>query len=419
MWCLVLLVVELVLKVNSVDICRTIDNTFWEESKQKCLSCGPCSYGTARNVNAKYTGPTGPHGDEQCLPCRKCTNGYYVHKPEYGNIPAACTLCSTDCASRHRYTEETCNTRHNWKCGGCLLGYADESGNTDIPCLKPPNTKIEEVTKFPFKKSTIESVRRSDLAMSAQAKSTMKETPHVGLYFAIVISCLVIMLVISIIVIHRRKTNRHSRARTMPDYSQINSGIETDGPLERRNDNHLNVGQLNEPEGPSLRRLPNIHTSYTRSNIERGRAHLPSSPINNFVKRLCGCTASDCKNCGDLLSSKNVVVTGEMILKISREICHDCINVFKELGVSDADVYNIDNDRTRDPQNIPQSDVIYKCFARWLQIKGVDARLHDLTRALCRSDFHKVNDFISSDMAPHDNYCEINLGAVGPDSQSQ
>lgn len=124
---------------------------------------------------------------------------------------------------------------------------------------------------------------------------------------------------------------------------------------------------------------------------------------------VCRCptlTADDCReSCGPLIEkpSRNIGGNNDLITVIANNVCHNPLELFRYIGAKDSDIYNLNDDRYKNPDRVSQKDFIYNVLKRWLQVNN-EAKSHTLFQGLCHGGFHRINKSIYeqySDLFPH------------------
>ncbi|WAQ99492.1 hypothetical protein MAR_023865 [Mya arenaria] len=398
-------------KSNEIQ-CNAQDNYRWKSKLKKCVRCRDCPSGKARNFTEEYTGKRGLHGDEECLKCHKCGDGYYVHIPEFGGIPGTCVTCSSSCADRNRLMEQECGKDSNWRCGGCIFRYTDYgASNTDLPC-------------YIRKEYTQSTTNLPESNNSSTKVPPENDTNAVMVLLACVGMTIFIFAVLSVLCVrHMRRSKLTTpvndlEVRNQDKYIQIHqhdNDIECDcaGDVDSgrigfklahyENSDERVRAELLSNRGQRGQELSNpLSGTETFDNLHKVCKQL-SEYWSSTRKRqqVCECILdTSCEKCEQLLhyvEDVSLMDKGVLLKDISGEICHDPLDLFKALGVKDSDIYSLDDDRNRNVDQIPQSEFIYRVLKKWVEVNAGNARLHDLIKALCKGRFHTINENMFED----------------------
>lgn len=108
---------------------------------------------------------------------------------------------------------------------------------------------------------------------------------------------------------------------------------------------------------------------------------------------ICKCRVENLCQCSSYtVPCYEIDKSDEYITVVASEICHDPFPLFRALGLKDPILYQEDNTRERDPVNISQKELVMNLLNRWIEVKPTPTTLQQLSSALCRADFHHIND---------------------------
>ncbi|KAH3835060.1 hypothetical protein DPMN_108398 [Dreissena polymorpha] len=358
-----------------------------------------------------------------------------------------CVLCSADCASMNRYKTEECSSYSDWQCGDCLPGF-EYSISKDFPCQKILTSKIPSVVTFPTRRRFTEHENVSKPNGTSESTTSLPDEVNVGqnessgrshslsgtavaiIIVGIVAGVIIVaMLVIGCLVkkyCHQKLLSSEKlRVITVEPSSGENSST-TYSSLSSDSDLELDCrhnGDLTPP--PS--RCPDpgsIPSTDEQLELVRGELSHPTSiPIEHlnrvseewlqFERTSVGLSQIVCRcpsmvsavcpeGCRPLMDkpSSNINGNKNLITFIANNVCHNPLELFRYIGAKDSDIYNLNDDRDRNPDRVSQKDFVYNVLKHWLQVNN-EAKSHTIFNGLCHGGFHRINKSI------HEQYSDL------------
>ncbi|XP_045203282.2 uncharacterized protein LOC123556558 [Mercenaria mercenaria] len=385
--------------------CSASDNVRWNKFKKECVICPDCPPGTFRNFTEPYTRRTGIHGDEQCLQCRPCPDGKYSE-----NGVGECIKCRMNCTEMNREYDELCSSVQDAKCGSCLYGFEDTYRHTLFPCspkkslrlLEPSEDKANQLQNLPDKQT---SKREQAVEVRAHTGENTDKVP--GETIAIVTISVALILIVTVTTLILKRNRSLARQGI---YSNVNilcddPDVETDAGHQDhtiQKSQYLNqmTGNAVRPElsaavqplvvRPELSQPAN--TGQFDGMIRTLRLSDGSLVSFQLKKDFCDCRVN--KQCFCEKYTFPVCTldkSHEYITVVATEVCHDPFPLFRKLGLKNSILYQENNTRDRDPENITQKELVTRLLNIWVEIKSSEATLYQLSQALCKADFHNIN----------------------------
>ncbi|KAL4226567.1 hypothetical protein ACF0H5_014552 [Mactra antiquata] len=409
-------------------MCRANDNKRWNTKRKKCVNCPSCLPGKARNLTMTYDGPTSKFGDTKCLPCMKCMHGFFAGDD-------GCRPCRKYCITDYnREVQEPCEDSHDASCGSCLFGYEDDYRNLDMPCIKQADLEPKEKNTTFNENDNIHNIPLSEEEISSNIRSSPSYGPHIAV---IALSALIIAILI-IVTVYIYTKRRVNKTQSYPDaYNGLEAGQSSntstsDVSIDKSQGTDSNSDIIDIDAVPTPSRSSNDVRGELQSEIDPllGEPHRELSQRSNVndIQRLgieyrdnstvagtsspptnkCGCRKIEGCTCYiiDTANDKDITHNDIYIQIVLAGVCHDERPLYQKLGLPNAEIHGVEDDRLIDPKKTPLKEKVNLLLNRWVEMQCSPVKLSTLMKALCDSHFHGINYELRKKVQPADTSLE-------------